>query len=35
MCLRSRLIPAASKIRVKKEQKLDFDCFGKISIDHW
>jgi len=33
--LAHRLIPAAPKMREKKEQKLYFDYFGIISIDYW
>jgi len=35
MCSHSRLTSAAPKMREKKEQKLDFDYFGIISIDYW
>jgi len=27
--------PSRAKMREKKEQKLDFDYFGIISIDYW
>jgi hypothetical protein len=34
MCSHNRLTAAAPKMQEKKEQKLDFDYFGIISIDY-